>query len=61
MIDVIATYDMKDPTAAPLNVRSKAAGACANRLQEMGGSKLSGLRIGVPQVLVTILSSIPNC
>ena len=52
MSDVIATYDTKDPTAAPPHVRSKAAHACAKRLQEIGGSQLTGLRIGVPQVLV---------
>ncbi|KAI0664525.1 amidase signature enzyme [Cubamyces menziesii] len=47
--NVIATYDTKDPTAAPPRVRSKAAHACANRLQEIGGSQLTGLRIGIPQ------------
>ncbi|KAH9851889.1 amidase signature enzyme [Lenzites betulinus] len=46
---VLATYDSRDPTAAPPHVRERAAKLHTDRLSSLKGGQLTGLRIGIPQ------------
>ena len=53
--EVKKKYDPKDPTAATPETRRKASRACTQSMDLWGcgggGSPLSGLKIGVPQVV----------
>ncbi|OJT02947.1 Glutamyl-tRNA(Gln) amidotransferase subunit A, mitochondrial [Trametes pubescens] len=49
VLDSIAIYDARDPTAAPPHIRAGAAQMCADRLEAFKDGDYTGLRIGVPQ------------
>ncbi len=59
VLDSIAIYDARDPTAAPPHIRAGAAQMCADRLEAFKDGDYTGLRIGVPQVraFFTLLES----
>ncbi|KAI0730842.1 amidase signature enzyme [Earliella scabrosa] len=47
--DSIASYDVRDPTAAPPHVRAAASESCTKYMDYVREDSLTGLRIGVPQ------------
>ncbi|KAI0741484.1 amidase signature enzyme [Daedaleopsis nitida] len=47
--DTIASYDVRDPTAAPPRVRKTAQATCEQVLRLVQEDSLAGLRIGIPQ------------
>lgn len=50
MIEPLASYDVRDPTAAPPHVRARAAEFNQAHFGLVKEDTLTGLRIGVPQV-----------
>ncbi|KZT69230.1 amidase signature enzyme [Daedalea quercina L-15889] len=49
IFNVLSAYDPKDPTAARVDTRHKAATACQEHGPRHSGRSLSGLRVGIPQ------------
>lgn len=54
-LDVVSTYDVRDPTAASPELRKRASSSIQSCLLQVSSSSrhnsLDGLRIGIPQVV----------